>query len=171
MSLRAWLFSIALIGACRTESDREGATPIASGAATPAQPDALHYVGAQRCGQCHDAALAFWNNTPHARAFFTLTKLGKNNDASCVSCHVTGYGKLGGHQGSQPAGLEAVQCEVCHGPGSRHAATESLSAITRAPARSLCLTCHQPPHVAAAWDVASARLKVLGPGHGGGELP
>jgi hypothetical protein len=169
MSRSGCLLTIVLAAGCGAASDREAPKPIERAIATAAGGGEPRYVGVQRCGQCHDAALAFWNNTPHARAFFTLAKLGKTGDAKCIGCHVTGYGKAGGHQGARAAGLEAVQCEVCHGPGSRHAETESLGAITKAPARSLCRTCHEPPQVAADWDIESAWLKVLGPGHGGGD--
>lgn len=158
MSLRSCSLAIALITACGTPPSKER------------ERESL-YVGVERCGQCHDAAFAFWNNTPHARAFFTLAKAGKTADPACVGCHVTGYGKPGGHSGSRASGLEAVQCEVCHGPGSHHAETESLDAITTAPKRALCVTCHRPPQVPADWDLERAWLKVLGPGHGGSEPP
>jgi hypothetical protein len=148
------LLAIALLGACSRSPDRLE------------RVEQAHYVGAARCGECHDAAHAFWNNTPHARAFFTLAKLDKTGDRACITCHVTGFEEPGGHRGSAPTGLEAVQCEVCHGPGSRHAHTESLAAIQRKPPRSLCATCHRPPQVPDGWSLEAAWPKIIGPGHG-----
>jgi hypothetical protein len=124
------------------------------------------YVGVKRCGECHDAAFAFWNNTRHARAFFTLASRNKHIDRACIGCHVTGFERAGGHHGAEPRGLEAVQCEVCHGPGARHAETQSLGAIVKTPERELCRSCHQPPQVPDDWDLDAAWLKTLGPGHG-----
>jgi hypothetical protein len=150
----SWLLAIALLCGCSRQGDHA---------------HERRYVGAARCGECHDAALAFWNNTPHARAFFTLAKIDKTGDRACVRCHVTGFEQPGGHRGSRPAGLEAVQCEVCHGPGSRHAETESLAAIEPEPPRSLCESCHQqPPHVGQGWSLDTAWPKIVGPGHGAG---
>lgn len=154
------IVAIAFAYACGNDVDRRASR------AAPRAAVERSYVGAQRCGECHDAALAFWNNTRHARAFFTLEKAGKQSDRACVACHVTGFEKPGGHRSARAAGLEAVQCEICHGPGSRHAATESLAAIDRAPERALCRSCHQPPQVPEGWDIEVAWPKILGPGHG-----
>lgn len=127
------------------------------------------YVGVDRCSTCHVEERAFWDGTPHARAYGTLEKDHKQFNLDCVSCHVTGYDKPGGTTVTHVEALESVQCETCHGPGSRHVEDPvDKTLIRRTPDRSLCASaCHHPPHVSDDWQVADAWQKVLGPGHGG----
>jgi hypothetical protein len=62
-----------------------------------------------------------------------------------------------------------VQCEVCHGPGSIHAAKggeEKPFAIIRNPKQDLCATqCHTPEH-SDTFEYKAYMRDVLGPGHG-----
>jgi hypothetical protein len=80
------------------------------------------YTGADACRICHRAAFQSWVRSPHARAFDTLEKEGKERSEECLRCHVTGYRERGGY-GSEDISinLEGVQCEACHGRGSIHA--------------------------------------------------
>lgn len=126
------------------------------------------YVGAEACSNCHEQAYAFWQKTPHARAYATLTKAHKEYNLDCVSCHVTGYEKPGGSTVTHTKNLESVQCEVCHGPGSRHEdKPDDTSALVRSPPKTLCAPqCHHPPHVQASWNVDDAWKGIIGKGHG-----
>jgi hypothetical protein len=133
----------------------------------PVPPGQSGYLGAEECSNCHEEAHAFWKATPHANAYATLVEQHKQFNLECVSCHVTGYGKPGGSTVTHVGALQAVQCENCHGPGSRHEKDpENKAFITRVPDRSLCQKCHHPPHVADEWSVDDAWPKVIGPGHG-----
>ncbi|MCC6213830.1 MAG: hypothetical protein IT376_03105 [Polyangiaceae bacterium] len=127
------------------------------------------FVGVERCATCHASAVEFWRRTPHSRAYATLESQHKQFNLECVGCHVTGYDRPGGSTVTHVAGLEAVQCENCHGPGSRHVGNPGSSAyITRRPAENLCAgQCHHSPHVLPDWNAADALRKVVGPGHGG----
>jgi hypothetical protein len=132
----------------------------------PAAPDQASYVGIDVCSSCHPAARQVWNGTSHAKAYATLSSQFKEFNLECVSCHVTGYEKPGGSTVTHATGLQDVQCEVCHGPGSKHAAKPSdPSLITGAPAASTCLQCHHPPHVEQ-FDPVARMKDILGPGHG-----
>jgi hypothetical protein len=126
------------------------------------------YVGVEQCSTCHEAARKFWDGTPHAQAYVTLEREHKQFNLDCVSCHVTGYDKPGGSTVTHVEGLEAVQCENCHGPGSRHVANPTdKTLIRRVPDQGMCASaCHHPPHVADDWQVSDAWPKILGPGHG-----
>jgi hypothetical protein len=134
----------------------------------PAADGQSGYIGIERCSTCHQEERAFWNRTAHASAYSTLVRQHKEFNLECTSCHVTGYAKPGGSTVTHVDGLRDVQCEVCHGPGSRHATNPGdASLIVRTPARTACVECHHPPHVKADWSVDESWKKIIGPGHGG----
>lgn len=125
------------------------------------------FVGIERCASCHQEERKFWAATAHSGAYATLVSQHKEFNLDCVSCHVTGYAKPGGSTVTHVDSLEDVQCEVCHGPGSRHVESPvDPSLISKTPSRSTCIECHHPPHVKADWSVAEAWTKIIGPGHG-----
>ena len=92
----------------------------------------------------------------------------KQFNLECVDCHVTGYDKPGGSTVTHVDNLKDVQCEVCHGPGSRHVADPANKEfIVKTPEKSMCASaCHHPPHVGPNWNVEEAWKKIIGPGHG-----
>jgi hypothetical protein len=113
-----------------------------------AQPGAAAYVGSARCQTCHAPAYAWWTQHAHGRAYTTLEQVHKQFNLSCVSCHVTGYGKPGGSTVVNNQGLTHVGCESCHGPGSLHVdkpAAENTK-LTSAPGEAVCKQCHTPEH-------------------------
>jgi len=133
----------------------------------PAPPGSAHYVGAEACSHCHDAADRFWKGTGHAGAYQTLTTQFKEFNLDCVSCHVTGYNRPGGSTVTHTDKLQNVQCEACHGPGSRHAESAgSTELIKLTPESSVCKGCHHAPHVADDWSLEQAWPHIIGPGHG-----
>lgn len=133
----------------------------------PAKQGAPHYTGQASCVTCHAEAGAFWHTTSHAKAYETLTREHKEYNLDCVGCHVTGYNRPGGSTVTHVEAFKDVQCEACHGPGSRHVASSGdTSFITLTPEASVCRSCHHTPHVADDWDITQALPKILGPGHG-----
>lgn len=129
------------------------------------------YVGSERCTACHDLAHVSWNNTPHARAWWTLQTLRRTRDLDCVGCHTTGYDEPGGVSGAAVEGLQAVQCEACHGPGSAHCDAPRRHPMQARPSERACRACHYPPHVSPDWDLTRAWRDVIGPGHGETSAP
>jgi 2',3'-cyclic-nucleotide 2'-phosphodiesterase (5'-nucleotidase family) len=132
-----------------------------------ASKDEAYYVGMDECESCHMEEQEVWEKSGHAKAYKTLTDDFKEFNLECVSCHVTGYGKPGGSTVTHVDKLKDVQCETCHGPGSKHLEEpEEPNLITLTPDPESCVEeCHHPPHVEAFDPIAMMKL-VLGPGHG-----
>ncbi len=130
-------------------------------------PGEAGYVGVDVCSSCHLEARDFWNKTRHAKAYATLATQNKEYNLDCVGCHVTGYDMPGGSTVTHVAHLRDVQCEQCHGPGSRHAASPDKYAVpVLFPKPDMCLSCHHPPHVEQ-FDARAKMAEITGPGHGG----
>ena len=119
------------------------------------------------CAQCHATQYAFWKQTKHAHAFETLEKNGRQLDLDCIRCHVTGWMEPGGLCNiAKPGDSKDVQCESCHGPAERHAQEPGdKTRITRDMPESGCKSCHTPEN-STAFEYASYRKKIVGPGHG-----
>ncbi len=98
------------------------------------------YVGVKVCAGCHRGRYAAWRRTPHAGAYETLVRKGRQFDLECLACHTVAYecseGKVDRKSIEQFAG---VQCESCHGPGSLHARTEGQSPMDKG---IVCDRCH-----------------------------
>jgi len=95
-------------------------------------------VGPETCKACHPAAYASWREGPHARALETLPERSRG-DARCLGCHSP----------QVEAGLSAVTCEACHGPGRLYAARYVMRDLELAravgllvPGEKTCLGCH-----------------------------
>ncbi len=128
------------------------------------------YVGGAKCVSCHKPAARFWKHTVHAHAWRTLVEVGKEAHDDCVQCHVTGYGEVGGSSLGYTRGLENIQCEVCHGPGSIHVekrGKESPLAVHLKTPESVCVRCHNEKH-SDTFQYQAYLRDVLGPGHGEG---
>jgi hypothetical protein len=142
---------------------REAAPP------PPAEPGRPFYVGMDKCASCHKPAVAYWRTTVHAHAWKSLTDVGKQADYKCVSCHVAGYGQVGGTSLGHTQHFENVQCENCHGPGSEHVAQKGLEdppAIQRQTPSPVCTNCHNEHH-SDTFNYNAYLRDILGPGHGG----
>jgi hypothetical protein len=122
------------------------------------------YVGSNKCKMCHMKQHKAWMETKHAKAFESLTTgdpaaqaamakaagvaLGKasTNDA-CLACHTVGS-KIGGYppaDETKMASYSEVGCEMCHGPGSKHASAEKAEkkALIFVPkTEAMCKDCH-----------------------------
>ena len=133
-----------------------------------AEPGRASYVGGEKCTSCHKPAARFWKHTLHAQAWKTLVKVGKEAHDDCVSCHVTGYGEVGGSTLGHTQGLQDIQCEVCHGPGSIHVEKRGkespFAGCTKTP-ESVCVRCHNEKH-SDTFQYEAYLRDVIGPGHG-----
>jgi hypothetical protein len=134
----------------------------------PAKAGRASYVGHDVCVACHLEVVPFAKTDLHYTAWKTLERLEKTRDLDCVPCHSTGFGQPGGSAFDNIGTFANVQCEACHGPGSKHVDAPgkgSLAHIVASPKATVCVQCHSPEHAPRfAFDAYRKRLIV--PGHG-----
>jgi hypothetical protein len=104
------------------------------------------YVGSAHCAGCHPDETETWRSTAHATAFTTLLERHRQGVPACYACHVTAYRQPTGYRSIADARLRHVQCESCHGPGSRHLAGPTAGSIVRTPTAAVCRECHNQDH-------------------------
>ena len=90
-------------------------------------PTSSGIVGSSACKTCHEREYAVWSRSAHARSVESLRKERKEDEAECLRCHVTGYGRPGGF----PDGGGCAPTRTWHASGA--------SRVT-APARSTSRT-------------------------------
>jgi Cytochrome c554 and c-prime len=135
------------VDAFQDELNRQFAKTAASNAAaqaagTQATITSDHYLGEGNCRRCHEVEYQKVKAHPHAQAFETLVKNQHESAPECLRCHVVGYGQAGGFvsRSATPALID-VQCENCHGMGTRHDEMASGKLIVGPGA---CAGCHTP---------------------------
>ena len=133
--------------------------------APPVEKGEAAYVGVEACADCHDEAVEFWKGTHHANAYETLERDNKQFDLTCVGCHVTGFREPGGSEVVELKGLDDVQCEQCHGPGSQHADDPDTDNIQREAPVTVCLGCHTEEH-SDTFEYKAYLRDIVGKGHG-----
>jgi predicted CXXCH cytochrome family protein len=126
------------------------------------------------CGNCHAGHQADWSTTKHAGAFQTLVASGHATPA-CYACHTlnehgNGLAAPAGWNVTADSGYQDVQCESCHGPGTKHVAlTENranwpLARLTLTNASASCASCHTGIHTPFAEEwAASGHAKLESP--------
>ena len=138
-------------------------------AAAPSSADENRFVGLRKCAVCHGKELmgdqvAAWRSGVHASAVETLRstesieiakRLGvtepPHEAAACLRCHSTAQ-PIPLERTAYPVAMkDAVQCESCHGPGSRYRKKKVMSDPDDARQRglwsperdaSVCIACH-----------------------------
>jgi len=130
------------------------------------------FVGVKSCGTCHKAKkignqLKVWKNSSHANAYKTLQtekadkialekgfKTKAVETPECLKCHITGF-EIDKSMFKKKFKIEdGVQCESCHGAGSKYKKKKIMKNHVKAVANGLteykddasiekqCRTCH-----------------------------
>jgi hypothetical protein len=113
------------------------------------------YTGSEACRECHEEEYnRFKAGAKKAYSYDHIKKLKKGlTDAEfrqCLECHTTGYGRPGGFRSEEETPhLKDAGCEVCHGPGSLHAASRDPQQIKGTLSIKDCETCHNSERVEA----------------------
>ena len=124
------------------------------------------YVGHDGGIECHDATDAFVASDPHYRAWATLEEANKTRDLDCVPCHTTGFRQPGGSAFDNIKRFVNVQCEACHGAGSKHVSADGDGdGVLALPSAAICKVCHTHEH-SPRFDYDSYRKRLRVPGHG-----
>lgn len=141
-----------------------------TGNPTTSSSGGAKYVGVKKCGMCHKSKtgnqFGIWKKTLHAKAYKTLLTdkankiakkkgLGKASEAKeCLSCHVTGHNDASAVFDKHFKVENGVQCETCHGPGSKYKSKKIMKNRDKAISKGLilfkdeaaieakCKTCH-----------------------------
>ncbi len=103
------------------------------------------FAGAESCASCHRSSYDVWMKSKHATAMISLVNRSRQEDPSCVECHVVGFTAKGGYVSETVSPkLSNVQCENCH--GARKAHVENPLNAPKVDAKASCAECHTPPH-------------------------
>jgi 2',3'-cyclic-nucleotide 2'-phosphodiesterase (5'-nucleotidase family) len=96
-----------------------------------------HYLGEKNCRRCHEVEYQMYTKQAHAHAFATLENNQRDATPECLPCHVVGMNQPGGFI-SKPStpDLVNVQCENCHGMGTKHPEPGAIAGP------DVCITCH-----------------------------
>lgn len=129
------------------------------------------FVGPNACKGCHKEQYASWKKTRMANGFNVLRPGEKakekemagldpdkdyTKDETCLPCHTTGYGLVGGFVSIEKTPeMAGVSCEACHGPGGSYVNTvmdpknptfKTSSArqagLVYPPTENVCRECH-----------------------------
>jgi hypothetical protein len=127
------------------------------------------FSGVKSCKKCHRKVWKTWKDSTMALSFDILKpgervdikkKAGLDpqkdytQDATCLPCHTTGYGKTGGFVSMEKTpSMAGVSCESCHGPGKEYnkvmkkhgriyTEEEILHAGLVKDPHTTCLSCH-----------------------------
>jgi 2',3'-cyclic-nucleotide 2'-phosphodiesterase (5'-nucleotidase family) len=96
-----------------------------------------HYLGEATCRRCHEAEYQKVQDDKHAHAMQTLIDQQRDATPECLVCHVVGLGQAGGFISRQTTPqLANVQCENCHGMGTKH--PDGTNTV----GPDACLRCH-----------------------------
>jgi hypothetical protein len=99
-----------------------------------------HYLGEKNCRRCHETEWQMMKDHPHNHAWKTLVDNQRDQSPECIRCHVVGYGQAGGYVSkSATPDMVNVQCENCHGMGTKH---DEMVAGTMTVGPQVCAQCH-----------------------------
>jgi hypothetical protein len=140
------------------------------------------YVGPGKCKGCHPQQYASWKKTRMANSFDVLRPGEKaqekqlaglkpdmdyTHDLTCLPCHTTGYGLVGGFTSiEETPEMAGVTCEACHGHGGTYAKTvmdPKNPGFKTAAAKSAGLV--YPPREGACRECHNARSPFVGMGY------
>jgi hypothetical protein len=116
------------------------------------------YITSSACSKCHGAQYLKWASSAHSHATDPLPPRPFEFEATCLNCHATGW-RVRTAGSTELPGLQAVQCEQCHGPGAEHAAKPAKGYGRIPDMKTACSTCHTPT-TSPGFDLQAAWAKI-----------
>lgn len=110
----------------------------------PGESAGARYAGARACRECHAPIHESWRASAHAGTWAQVLREGREHEILSQRRLVTGWMEKGGWLNYQESPeLAGVQCEACHGRGSRHVNSGGrlLDDLASNPAAA-CASCH-----------------------------
>ncbi len=97
---------------------------------------------AESCGACHQKQFIKWENSLHAHSWESIQIKKKTKSATCIACHVGGFGRPDGfiNENLTPE-LKAVVCTECHRTYPEHLQKKNSGTVKKMDA-SVCQRCH-----------------------------
>jgi len=158
----AAIFSLAVVAPCLAASDRIEAEikdsspvviPLKSALGDAEYEKAINsggyiYSGNLKCRLCHRDFFIGRKDDAHEHTFSKSIEDKYAANPRCLSCHTTGYGTDTGFKSiKETPKLADVQCEGCHGPGSKHNALNAKGGFLAGTDRpeilkKMCNGCH-----------------------------
>lgn len=106
------------------------------------------YSGNRKCRLCHRDFFLGRKNDAHEHTFRDNVDKKYRKEPRCLLCHTTGYAVPTGFSSVQAsARLANVQCEGCHGPGSKHNKLDAKGGLLAGQdkpeiIKRMCVACH-----------------------------
>jgi hypothetical protein len=106
------------------------------------------YIGELKCRLCHRDFFIGRKQDVHDYAFRNLITARYSDNPRCLVCHTTGYGTPEGFSTMEKTSRMAnIQCEGCHGPGSKHMQKNAAGGFLAGKdnpevLKKMCLSCH-----------------------------
>lgn len=97
---------------------------------------------AATCAECHSKQYKSWRAGPHALSWQSIVQKKKTKSLKCVSCHVSGFGRLDGfiNENLTPEHL-TINCTDCHRTDAQHLTHKTTTSVQAIDA-IVCQRCH-----------------------------
>lgn len=94
------------------------------------------------CAGCHQKEVESWKKTAHYQSINIIDEKKKSKVHKCVSCHVSGYGRIDGFVNlNLTKNLGSVNCTECHYTNKEHLKRKDKKSVAKITS-STCVRCH-----------------------------
>lgn len=94
------------------------------------------------CAGCHQKEVKLWEKTAHYKSINKIEEKKKSKVHKCVSCHVSGYGRIDGFVNvNLTKNLGSVNCTECHYTSKEHLKSKDKKSVSKITS-STCVRCH-----------------------------
>ena len=96
----------------------------------------------KKCIDCHEKEYESWKKSAHAHSWQSLVNEKKTKSMACISCHVSGFGRLDGFINENIThNLKNVTCVECHYTELSHLTMKTKKTVKKIEEKN-CIRCH-----------------------------